>query len=342
MTMIKHKATVSMALTNILLEYIGKIGIDPHKLCESAGIALPRLKDMDDRIGADRFGALWDAAVKKAGDPDFGLHCMKDVAHNFPGGHILFSVVLNCPTVEKAMQKFFQYHDLMNDVVKPKMELDNDVFYVTWDLFDPAIRLPRHICEALLSVYFYILRNLTQNKVELVEVRFAHRQPEDITEHQNIFQVPLRFEQPRNEIVVKRKYLDFPLFLANPELLETLEQFAKTRMGKINHKKSWTSKTIHAINQKMAKGEDISIHLIAKTMGLSIRNLQNKLKEEKNTFQSIFNDVRKTIAFQYLKREEVSNVDIAFLLGFSEQSAFNHAFKRWTGTTPREYVKMQC
>ncbi len=332
--------TVSMDLTNIFLDYIAKIGIDPDELCKLAGIETSELKEKDERrISVDRFGVLWDAAVKKSDDPDFGLHSIKDISKNIPGGHILFSVVLNCSTVEQALKKFFRYHALMNNVINPKMELDNDFFYVTWDLFDPEFSNTRQISEALLCVYFYILTNLTQNKMELVEVHFAHQQPENISEHKNIFQVPLKFEQPLNQLVVKREILDLPLYWANPKLLKTLEHFAETSMEKIHPEKTWTNKTIDSINQKMANGEKITLKLIAGTMGLSIRNLQNKLNEEDNNFQTIFNDLRKNIAFQYLKRKDVAIMEVAFLLGFSEQSSFNHAFKRWTGTTPKEYMK---
>jgi len=337
-----YNATVSLALTNILLDYMQRIGIDSHQLCDSVGIDLSGFKDGDERLGVEKFAALWASAVQKAGDPDFGLNSIMDATIHYPGGHILFSVVLNCPTVYEAMQKFFRYHDLMNDVVKPGMELDTDVFYVTWTLFDGSHRLPRHISEALLFLYYYILSTLTQNRLELIEVRFAHKKPADISKHQALFQAPLRFEQPRNELVVKREYLDFPLFWSNPELLDTLERFAEKRMEKINPEKLWSDKTIHLLNVQIAKGEKITIQSIAESLGLSIRNLQNRLKEEGNTFQGVYNDLRKEIACQYLKEDDTSILDITFLLGFSEQSAFNHAFKRWTGTTPREYVKMYC
>ncbi|RJP95202.1 MAG: AraC family transcriptional regulator [Desulfobacteraceae bacterium] len=64
-----------------------------------------------------------------------------------------------------------------------------------------------------------------------------------------------------------------------------------------------------------------------------------KLRKEETTFTHLFDQIRKTTALTYLKDPEVSICDIALLLGFSEQSAFNHAFKRWTGTTPGKYKK---
>ncbi|MCP3923063.1 MAG: AraC family transcriptional regulator [Desulfobacterales bacterium] len=336
--MTDYQATVSMELTNILLDYTGRIGIDSDKLCESVGITAARLKEMDYRIGFEKFGALWEAAVNESGDPHFGLNSIKDAIENYPGGHILFQMVLNCSTIESALQKFFKYHDLMNDVVKPRLELENEVFYITWDLFDNTLKLPRQISEALLYLYSFILSTLSQKKIKLTEVHFTHSQPQNTIEHKKIFQAPLKWDQAVNKIVAKRKSLKYSLFWANPELLKTLEQVAKTNIEKIHSGKTWSNKTSHLINRKIVNGEKITIKSIAKTFGLSVRNFQNILKDENCTFQKVLNEVRKTVACTYLKRDDVSIVDIAFLLGYSEQSAFNHAFKRWTGSTPREYL----
>ena len=70
---------------------------------------------------------------------------------------------------------------------------------------------------------------------------------------------------------------------------------------------------------------------------MSVRNLQLKLKDEKTSFRKLFDEAGKKIAIGYLKDEDASICEIALLLGFAEQSAFHHAFKRWTGETPGEY-----
>jgi AraC-like DNA-binding protein len=68
-----------------------------------------------------------------------------------------------------------------------------------------------------------------------------------------------------------------------------------------------------------------------------VRSLQNKLSREGTTFQQLLDYSRKEMAKQYLKNPEMTLCDTAFMLGFSEQSAFNHAFKQWTGKTPKQY-----
>lgn len=87
------------------------------------------------------------------------------------------------------------------------------------------------------------------------------------------------------------------------------------------------------------KGIKPNIDSVSKKLALSRRNLQEKLKAEETTFRNCLESVRKQIALDYLAKPDVTICDIAFLLGYSEQSAFNHAFKRWTGKNPKAYCR---
>ena len=84
-------------------------------------------------------------------------------------------------------------------------------------------------------------------------------------------------------------------------------------------------------------GREINLDVVAGKLAMSPRNLQLKLKEEGTTYQEVLDDLRKKIALDNLKEPGASIGDLAFLLGYSDQSAFNHAFKRWTGKTPRQF-----
>ena len=70
---------------------------------------------------------------------------------------------------------------------------------------------------------------------------------------------------------------------------------------------------------------------------MSTRCLQHRLKQEGQTFRSLLNRIRRKIALDVLNKDRMNLCELAFLLGYSEQSAFNHAFKRWTGRTPMQY-----
>lgn len=93
----------------------------------------------------------------------------------------------------------------------------------------------------------------------------------------------------------------------------------------------------YLIGKNLLHREKPALDAVAAELVVSSRKLQNKLRNENTTYQSPLDRVRKGLALQYLQRPEYGVWEIAFLLGFSEQSAFNHALKRWTGFSPNEH-----
>ena len=79
---------------------------------------------------------------------------------------------------------------------------------------------------------------------------------------------------------------------------------------------------------------------IAQNLNMSPRTLQRRLEDNGVAYAELMDDVRAELAKNKLHSSELSLAEIGFLLGFSEQSSFNRAFKRWTGKTPKEYRMM--
>jgi AraC-like DNA-binding protein len=78
---------------------------------------------------------------------------------------------------------------------------------------------------------------------------------------------------------------------------------------------------------------------VARALHMSSRKLQRQLQSAGTTFNTLLNEIRQDLAKQYVRDQDISMTEIAFLLGFSESSAFSRAFKRWTGVSPSAYRK---
>ena len=91
----------------------------------------------------------------------------------------------------------------------------------------------------------------------------------------------------------------------------------------------------------LVKGEGGIEHL-AKATGTSVRTLQRRLKDVGVNYSDLQNDVRKTLALNLLENETLALAEIAFSLGYSEVSAFNHAFRRWVGQSPGDYRRLRA
>ncbi len=329
--------TVSTALTRILLAYISGEGHSPVAICNRAGIAPALPTDPEARLSGAQFEALWNEAARTADDPDFGLHFGHALGKSRPGGNFLFNLMMCCPTAAEAMDCFLRYHDILADAIRPQLAVDPDRAVIYWDYFGPDLDMPSQLGEGLLNVYTSMLRRLTDDTLVIQEVRFTSPRPRTIDLHNRIFRAPLSFAQPRNELIFAADFLDLPIPWANAEMQQTLEQHAQRLLERLFVSNALSSQVAMLLGKRLVRGEAIGVELVAKHLGMSMRSLQGKLKQEGASYQKLLDEVRKKLAMSYLKKPDTTICDVAFLLGYSEQSAFNHAFKRWTGVAPRGY-----
>ena len=296
------------------------------------------LKDPAVRIPVNQYQTIWKKIVSKSNDKYFGLH-FGESTNDFCRGNVLCAVMMNCHDIGAAIQKFIRYHSILSDLIIPKLVEKGEYAYFSWENNIPNLTLDLHQIDLYLIMLNSVLHCISSNTIKIIEIRFGHKQPDEITEYERIFNASLNFDCNRNEIVFQRNDLFKPIFLANPELFGANEKLADELLKRLSKTKSWSGKVITLISNFLLKGERPEIAFVADELAMSARNLQIKLKEEGNSYQKLLNQVKKEIALTYINKSDFSFYDVAFLLGFSEQSSFNHAFKRWTGSNPNEYRK---
>jgi AraC-like DNA-binding protein len=331
-----RKTTVSISLILVLLSYASRIGIDPVEACQAVGLPLEKLNDPENRISAGQFYALWRKITKQTEDPYFGLH-VAELSRNQFSGDILGAVMLNCPTVGSAMEKLIRYHDLSTDVVKVKLVREADQVLYAWVSTLEINPIDRQISEAIICRIFFTLEMLSNGKMPFSEIRFRHQIPNKIKEHRRIFGCSLKFGVALDAVVVRQDGLDLPIPLANPKVLARLEAIARELLQGLYQPDTWSEQVSQRISKILLQGEKPHIESVARQLAISPRQLQNKLKIENTTYRALLDQVRMEMALQYLQELNGNILDTAFLLGFSDQSSFSHAFKRWTGKPPGEF-----
>jgi AraC-like DNA-binding protein len=333
-------ASASTDLVRVLVKYAERLGIDLDGLWQAAGLD-PELDPDKARIPIEQFNALWQEITARANDPDIGLH-FAEASAGLPGSNLLLAVMMNSPTLGAAMEKLCRYHSLSTDWVRLRLVVEGECAFYAWEPIYTDIPRQRQHSEVVLCQLALMLRRLSQGQVGLVEVHFSHPRPAGTREHERLFQCPVLFHQPQDELVLLREDLARPIFLANRALLDTLERFAEERLCQLAPPESWSERVTYQIGQVLLHGDRPALDEIAAALAISPRHLQNKLREEGTTYRALLDGLRHDMAVEYLGKPEPPIVDVAFLLGFSEQSAFNHAFKRWTGISPQEYrVRMK-
>ena len=135
--------------------------------------------------------------------------------------------------------------------------------------------------------------------------------------------------------------LERPMTTADPMSERLMRHYGDLRLAAAPQRRSEIEQLRGEIARVLAKGE-IGIEHLARTTGTSVRTLQRRLKDAGVNYSDLQNDVRKTLALNLLENETLALAEIAFSLGYSDVSAFNHAFRRWVGRSPGQYRRQRA
>ncbi len=301
------------------------------------GIEPDLLKMPDQQITGTLHSAMWREAVKQTGDENLGLHIGE--AFNMATLGIVGYVLVNCQTYEQVLSKLSRYTRLFSQGAYIHYSSTRGQVLCDCDIVDNLknylLEEPRHAIESTFAALMTATKMLTGRQLTPHAVWFQHPRPKDISEHERIFPTGVHFSQPTNRIIFAANCLNWSILSANPTLLQVFEQHAEAMLNE-NQAETYTNSVVQEITQHL-KGEVPSIEAIARNLAISVRNLQRQLQQEGTSYQKILDETRKELALRHLKNPHIPIHDVAFLLGFSEPSAFHRAFKRWTNQTPRDY-----
>jgi AraC-like DNA-binding protein len=332
------EATFSGALIRNSLHYAAALGVDSKRLCEAIKLDPALLDQPDSRVSGATSRALWHALIEQTGDHNVGLHIGEQF--NLAALGIVGYVLFNCQTWGQVLDKLSRYMCLFSQGVSLHTTRAPGEAVCNWQVVNGLdnylLEEPRQAIEVTMSGLLTVAKTLTGRSLRPLAVSFQHACPPDISEHQRIFGRSVAFSQPHNRIVLEAACLDWAVVSANASLLSMFEQHAESMLSHLNQADTYTYQVVREIMQ-LLRGDLPAIETVAQRLIMSVRNLQRSLQAEGTSYQQLLDQTRKELAVRHLQQPQSSIHDVAFLLGFSEPSAFHRAFKRWTGQTPREY-----
>lgn len=321
--------TVLTVSSRALVDACANLGVDVDALLDAVGIDRGLLEDPDGRIPTERVRALWRRAHDLAGDPNLALHAVE--ALPFGAYRVIDFMASSAATVGEAFRKVSDYFPLINTTVAlPVTVAEAEVsFAIVPTPGSPAVARP--YAEYTLAACYLRIRNAVGDFAPL-RVEFPHEAPADPSEHERVFRAPVRFRCERPRLVLSRKTWDRPNARPNPGLCAVLEDHAKRLLSEVPH--GGFAEEIRKTTLAQLRGGTPTLEHVARTLGMSGRTLQRRLREDGTSFADLLDELRRGMAQAYLADPRVSISEVSYLLGFSEQSAFQRAFKRWTGQTP--------
>jgi len=325
---------ISVAAMTGLDEAIRAAGADPDQILRTFALEPSVLANGDGFIPCAVFAGILEEGARATGDDCFGLHFGERFNPKNIGS--LTYVVLNSPTVAVADAQVARYLKLYNQAATVSSAAEGQFAYLRYVLANLGIEAPRQENEYSMVVRLNTIRMMVGSQWTPLEVQLAHQAPADISEHQRIFGAPVLFGYPTNNFVVECEFLERQVPAADTRLFGIMKRYLERVLEEMPQEEGGLFSVRRAVAESLRDGEP-SLARVAKKLAMSPRTLQRQLNEQGVKFKNLVNDTRRRFALIYLRDRRNALTEIAFLLGYSDASAFNRAFKRWTGLAPSAY-----
>lgn len=303
-------------------------------LVERVGIDPAVIDDPDARVPLEKLHALWEAVLEVEPRADGAVLGAERYS---PGDYGLVGfVAMNSPTLGEAIRQAVRFLGLWTDDPGMQLRDDGTVSVVYRTKFADRVGW-RFATEATHAELLNGARLVTQKHITPLEVRFEHIGPRDISAHEAFFGCKVRFRAPDSALVFRPEDLALPLPKADAQLGEYLRSIALQALEKRGGVESSPLDKIRGIIAEELQRGVPSLEQVAKSLATSERTLRRRLESEGTSFRELLDETRAGLARSYVSDRRIPLSEVAFLLGFSEPSAFHRAFKRWTQTTPNAW-----
>ncbi len=323
---------VPSTYVRLLFDYLERLGYDPRAVL---GEAPPDAGDRGlGRYPVTRWVALLERASARLRDPFLGLHLGQTITPAHFG--VMGYVLLACPNLGAALLRFEQYQRLLYDVSPMRYRASGDVVTLEWGV--EAGRPGALADECGVAALVKFARDLTGNREGPREIHFVNPEPADLKPYREFFGCPVRFAQPATIVRFSSRVLSQPLRQPDASLLSVLERQAEALLKDLPRADDFEQSVRRCVARLVREGEP-SLERVADEMHVAPRTLHRRLEERELNFRAVLEDTRRRLADDYLRDPRLQLTEIAQLLGYSEQSAFTRAYRRWTGHTPKRARK---
>jgi len=334
----RHAPSSSVAVLRAIIEVTRLLGVPTSTFLSRLGVSADDLKDPERRIPFALLIKAWALGPELSGDAYFGVR----FGERAPDGvfDTMDYATRSSATLGEAIERLVRYQRLVHSVAVLSLEREKEVAHLVNRIRHPPVPGLDQSVEASLSLYLMRSRAVTASHIIPVSVQFAHAAPQDTSEHHRVFGVEPHFDSDCHRLTFRAADMELPVVSADQALLQILDRHADATVARLPPRGGISARVARAVADAM-RGEVPRLSAIARQLGMSGRSLQRKLEVSGDSYSAIVDEVRCKMAQQYLDESDLAVGEIAYLLGFSEQSAFYRAFRRWTGTTPQSHRNRQ-
>jgi len=308
-------------------------GIDLAPLLKKAGLTLAQSEDDAARITVQSQIKCLNLVADALPDAFLGFHLAREFEMRQIG--LLHYVLASSDVLGEALQRVARYSRLANEGISLRYS-EGKHAVVGFEYVGVARRSDRHQIEFYMATVVRAARLLVGRNLVPRYVKLTHRREEDSSELDAYMGVKVELGAAVDEIGLPAGVKDMPIVSADPYLHKLLIAYCEEALAQRAPSAGSLRSTVENTMAPLLPHGRARVGDIAKRLGMSQRTLARRLAAEGLTFGQVLDQLRSDLARKYVGESGLSISQIAWLLGYQEASAFTHAFKRWTGRTPRE------
>ena len=320
-------------LARLAMARLKSAGVPVAPLLGRIGVAPEVIADPEEQLSVRTQIALLDEAAIALKDDCLGFTLARDFEPRQLG--LLYYVMASSQTLGDALKRVARYSKITNEALVVGYREGNRLI-IELSYSGVPRHSDRHQIEFCMFGLLRICRMLTGRKLVPQHFSISHYRSGRVSEMARFVGTEVEVGAERDEFALAADARELPLIHSDSYLNDLLLKLCEGALSNRKRDKSaLRTRVENAISSLLPHGRAL-VDDVARSMRLSNRTLARRLSEDGLNFTEVLQQLRHDLAIRYLADSQLHVSKIAWLLGFSEVSAFTHAFKRWTGKTPSQ------
>jgi AraC-like DNA-binding protein len=329
-------ASIPMAgggLSRLAVARLESAGVPVAPLLRRVGLTPELIADPEQRLSVQSQIRLLDEAAIALKDDCLGFTLARD--HDPRAIGLLYYVMASSQTLGDGLRRVARYSRITNESLVVGYREGNKLI-INLSYSGVPRHSDRHQIEFCMFGVLRICRQLTGQNIVPQHFSIAHHRSGSTSEMARFVGTKVEFGAEKNELALNIDARELPLIHADTYLNDLLVKYCEAALANRGvDATQLRTRVENAIASVLPHGR-VLVEDVARSLGMSERTLSRKLSDEGLNFTEILQQLRRHLAVRYLDDRKLHVSKIAWLLGFRQVSAFTHAYKRWTGKTPRE------
>lgn len=314
-------------------DQVGRNGGDPEEVLYLSGISDGSLADKRSPLDLGAYVQMMEIAARNTGNDNFGLHYGAQFKPEMLG--LIGEIVLASRDMGAALSSLVDYFPFHQQATEVCLVREGRLIHIEYRILDGGIVDRRQDAELTLGMFTNMCRAGLGCDWAPQYVYCEHPRPSEPEEHERAFSAPVHFGQRTNALILWEDDLLTPMPGADVMRLARLKQ-ELTAVSDGRGQVALADRVKSEIRSRLAEGS-ASIECVCDALRIPRWGLQRRLALSGYNFSDLLDFVRRDLAARYLRQQSITITDAAFLLGYSELSAFSRACRRWFGQSPQSF-----